>query len=209
MKTWLKNEWHFLTSNYTEDKDLIFELWTEIEHQYSSKGRHYHNLSHIYHMLKQAESIKHSILDYDNFRYAIWYHDIIYKPTSKSNETKSAELAKKRLKQFKIDKNRLKTIENLIISTQKHEVIIGSNKDNAYLLDIDLSILGSNWKVYENYISLIRQEYAIYPDFLYNKGRKKAMLKFLNRKHIFFSDDYFHNYEVQARENIKKELENY
>jgi len=99
---------------------------------------------------------------------------IIYKPTKKDNEEKSAVLAKNRLKTLKIDENTSVTIQKLIISTKKYELILTKNNDNAYLLDIDLSILGTDWNTYKKYIKNIRKEYAIYPNFMYKKGRKQV-----------------------------------
>jgi len=206
MIEWLKKEWNTLASSYTEDNNLVSNLWTEIEDHYCSKNRHYHNLSHIYNMLIQAEEIKTIIVDYDAFRFSIWYHDIIYKATKKNNEEKSAEFAKKRLKSINFDQKQLKNVEKLIKSTQKHDIVSDDNDDNAYLLDIDLSILGAQWDVYHLYIQNIRKEYAIYPNMIYKKGRKKAMHHFLERRPIFFTKLYRDKFEAQARFNIEKEI---
>lgn len=206
MTDWLKKEWYSLTSIYTEDQQLISKYWNEIVTQYTSKNRHYHNLTHIYKMLIQAEDVKASIVDYDAFRFAIWYHDIIYKSTKKNNELKSAEFAKKRLKSINFEEKRTKNVEILIKSTQKHDIVLDENNDNAFLLDIDLSVLGSHWNIYETYIKNIRREYAIYPDFMYHKARKKIMLHFLERKRIYFTDLYYNTLEAKARENIKQEI---
>jgi predicted metal-dependent HD superfamily phosphohydrolase len=202
----LKNQWHQLAVNYTNDSNLIDSLWNEIEKQYTLKIRHYHNFSHISSMLHQAENFKSSIVNYDAFLLSIWYHDAIYKPTKKDNEEKSAILAQKRLKTLNIDEKTLEIIQKLIISTKKHEIVLSNNDDNALLLDIDLSILGSDWKTYQNYIENIRKEYAIYPNFMYKKGRKQVLMHFLERKTLFFTDIYKEKHEAQARKNLLKEI---
>ncbi|MEP1487830.1 MAG: hypothetical protein ABJK28_05345 [Algibacter sp.] len=202
----LKKQWHHLAVKFTNDSGLIDVLWNEIEKQYTLKIRHYHNLSHISSMLHQAESAKNSIVNYDAFLLSIWYHDIIYKPTKKDNEEKSANFAQKRLKTLSFDKKTTETIQKLIVSTKKHEIISSSNNDNALLLDIDLSILGSDWKIYQNYIENIRKEYAIYPNFMYKKGRKKVLMHFLERETLYFTDIYQDKHESQARENLLKEI---
>ncbi|WP_431132740.1 HD domain-containing protein [Psychroserpens mesophilus] len=207
MIDWLKTEWNILASKYSEDKQLISSYWNEINKHYNSKSRYYHNVSHLYNMLIQIEDVKSLITDLDLCKFAIWYHDIIYKSTKKNNEEKSAEFAKKRLKAFNFDEKQLKTVEKLIKSTKKHELIITKNNDNAYILDLDLSILGSNWETYKKYLNNIRKEYAIYPDFMYKPGRQKVIAHFLQRDTLYFSE-YFRNlYEKQARENLKKEIE--
>lgn len=203
---YLQQEWIGLASKYTEDESLILSYWDEIKKFYSSNSRHYHSLNHINSMLIQAEEIKDEIQDYDAFRFAIWYHDIIYKATKKNNEEKSAEFAQKRLKSFNFDEKRLKIVDNLIKSTQKHDIVLNKNNDNAYLLDIDLSILGAQWDRYQTYLQNIRKEYLVYPGFIYKKGRKKAMQHFLERKHIYFTELFRNKFEKQARQNIEKEI---
>lgn len=203
----LKKEWVQLATQFSADINLIESYWIEIEKQYSLKIRHYHNLSHIQNMLSLSEIVRDSIIDHTSFLFAIWYHDIIYKPTRKDNEEKSAILAEKRLKTLNIDEKSSKTIYNLIISTKKHEIILAEHKDNALLLDIDLSILGSDWDTYQNYIQNIRKEYAMYPNFMYKKGRKKVLHHFLERKTLYFTEVFQNKFEEQARQNLLKEIE--
>jgi len=75
--------------------------------------------------------------------------------------------------------------------------------------DADLSILGAEWPIYHNYTDQIRQEYAIYPDFMYKPGRKKVLLHFLKMERIFKTDYFYITFEAQAIKNIKQELELY
>ena len=203
----LHKQWISLTSNFTEDNALIETYWLELKKHYTLPSRHYHNFSHISQMLAQAETIKHALENLNAFKFAIWYHDIIYKATKKNNEEKSANFAKKRLKSFDFDDIFIKNVEKLIISTKKHEVLNLANLDNAYLLDIDLSILGSDWEVYKVYIKNIRKEYKIYPSFVYNPGRKKVLQHFLERETLYFTELFKTQYESQARKNLKREIE--
>ncbi len=203
----LKIEFQNLVSKFTSDQSIINSFWDEIEKQYTQKIRYYHGLTHIHNMLLQARKIKPLIINYDAFLFAIWYHDIVYKPTKKDNEEKSAVFAINRLKALKIDKKLLDIIEKLIISTKKHHIILTENNDNSYLLDIDLSILGTPWDRYKTYIKNIRKEYAIYPSFIYKKGRKQVLQHFLERKTLYFTEKYQTELEIKARENLTKELE--
>ena len=205
-RTELKPKWVDLVSNYTDKKAIVASLWEDIVNHYSNKNRYYHNLDHIQNMLSQAEDFKSHIEDFDVLVFAIWYHDIIYKSTKKDNEVKSALFAKKALKSLDFDEKKLKNIENLIISTKKHQIILDENDDNAYLLDFDLSILGTDWESYQNYTQQIRKEYKIYPDFMYKPGRKKGLQYFLERETLYFTEVYQDKFETQARENISNEL---
>ncbi|QXP61860.1 hypothetical protein H0I26_02195 [Olleya sp. HaHaR_3_96] len=157
-------------------------------------------------MLKQLDQIQTKIEDLDSLRFAIWYHDIIYKSTKKDNEEKSALFALKRLKRVNFKPERAQSVEHLILSTKKHNILVTQNNDNAVLLDLDLSILGTDWNTYKKYISNIRKEYKIYPDFMYNPGRKKVLHHFLERENLYFTEHYKKQYEQQARENLSREI---
>ncbi|WP_250433465.1 HD domain-containing protein [Hanstruepera flava] len=207
MINWLQKEWSNLASKYTKDDHLVGALWFDIEKNYSESVRHYHNLKHIYNMLIQSEKIKNLIEDFEMLQFSIWYHDIVYRPTRKDNEEKSALSAKNSLRKFSFDEKRIECVNDLIISTKKHELILYENNDNAYMLDLDLSILGTDWDVYKKYVENIRKEYKIYPNFMYNPGRKKVLQQFLNREALYFSEEFSIKYENQARENIERELE--
>lgn len=201
----LYEDWLKLAKNYFEDENTAQSLWNSIYKNYSTKNRYYHSLKHISSMLDLAKENKSEILNYDEVIFAIWFHDIIYKSSSKKNEEKSAEFAKSALKIInqKLD---LEIVCQLIISTKKHQILLKENKDNAFLLDFDLSILGSEWNIYQKYIENIRKEYKIYPDFLYNPARKKVLESFLIRGKLFFTGKYQDLFEEKARENLQKEI---
>jgi predicted metal-dependent HD superfamily phosphohydrolase len=203
----LKSQWINLSSKYFEDQTQIESYWEEIKTEYTDKNRYYHNLYHLQNMFSQLNAYKDDILDLDTLKFAIWYHDIIYKSTKKDNEDKSVILAKTRLQSSKLDENRLEKVQKLIISTKNHKRILNENNDNAYFLDLDLSILGTDWMIYEKYIHNIRKEYKVYPNFMYNPARKKVLHHFLERDTLFFTEAFKTKFEKQARENLKKEIE--
>ena len=200
-------KWIQLGNRFSKNEQYLEKVWQELIKQYSKKNRHYHGLPHIWNMLLQSEESKGDLFDKDVVDFAIWFHDIIYKATRKDNEEKSAEFAKRILRQFSFEETRVEKVYNLIVSTQKHQIIDPSNRDNAYLLDFDLSILGQPWNVYEIYIQNIRKEYKIYPNLLYKPGRKKVLETFLERKTLYFTEKYQEWYEQKARENLKKEIQ--
>lgn len=201
----LHKAWLNLGQKHCQDIFYLESLWNEIEKKYSEKSRHYHNLNHIQAMLKLAEENKKDLIDVDVVLFAIWFHDIIYKSSSKSNEEKSAEFAKDSLKEIGLETSKIEKVYQLIISTKAHKIIVNDN-DNNYLLDFDLAILGQDWEVYQHYIKNIRKEYKIYPDFLYNPGRKKVLKSFLKRGNLFFTEKYQALFEEKARENLTKEI---
>ena len=201
----LKDQFEQLCLLFTDDPDLISSLWKEIETQYAEKNRHYHNLLHLENMFRELGSVKSDLSDFNGVSFSVFYHDIIYKATSKSNEEKSALKAAERLSELGLHQNNIKIISDQILATQFHEK--SENKDTNYLLDTDLSILGKDFEVYMEYTRKIRKEYSIYPDLLYKPGRKKVLTHFLELDSIFKTDYFKEKYEIQARSNIAAEIQ--
>ena len=193
-----------LIQKYTNDQRLIEPLWVEIEKNYSKKKRFYHNLTHLDNLYFQLSKIKSEIKDWDTLLFSLFYHDVIYSASKRDNEEKSAELAKENLLLISYPIEKIDLCFEQIMATKSHSVSV--NNDTNLFTDADLSILGQSWEEYEVYYKQIRKEYAVYPDFLYNPGRKKVLQHFLSMKRIFKTDYFFEKFETQARENLKSEL---
>lgn len=201
----LKNQFEQLCAPFTEDQQLICDLWNEIETRYSEKGRHYHNLLHLENMFKELDAVKMNISDFTVLSFSVFYHDVIYDATSKANEEKSAAKAEKRLTELHINQDKISLISAQILATKSHQH--SDDGDTNYLLDADLSVLGKDFKTYSEYTHNIRKEYSIYPDFLYKPGRKKVLKHFLKLENIFKTEYFKEKYEAQAKENIDAELQ--
>lgn len=191
---------------FSENRDLIENLWLKIEKKHSEKGRFYHNLDHLENMFLELEAVKDQILNYTAITFSVFYHDIIYDATSRANEEKSAEFAVSRLEELNIDKAIIKEVFEQILATKTHQ--ISNHHDTNYLLDADLSILGKDPETYMDYTKKIRKEYSFYPNLLYKPGRKKVLQHFLELESIFKTDYFKSKYEKQAKENIQSELKN-
>jgi predicted metal-dependent HD superfamily phosphohydrolase len=199
-----------LQHKYTEllvkigfEENSIMEYWFDLEKAYSSKSRQYHNLNHLNEMITFYDLYESNLKYPDEVLFAIFYHDIIYKVTRKDNEMKSAEYAVAILPaNAKLNKE---LVFDMICATQLHQH--NENGDTNWLIDFDLKILSKNWDDYKIYFEQIRKEYKIYPNFLYNSGRKKALEHFLENEFIFQTQEFREKYEWKARENIKHEIE--
>lgn len=200
----LKENFKNLFQKFNQDISLQENLWIEIETYYSSKKRYYHNLSHLENLFKEFLPIQEKLEDWNTIQFSIFYHDIIYKASRSDNEEKSALLAIQRLKEIGYPNDLILKCNHQIITTKSHEF---SDSDTNYFTDADLSILGKSWETYSEYFQQIHKEYKIYPDFIYNPGRKKALQHFLKMDRIFKTEYFFEKYEIQARENLQKELE--
>ncbi|MBP4142213.1 hypothetical protein J3S90_10405 [Flavobacterium sp. P4023] len=177
-------------------------LWLDLAKAYSSKSRHYHNLTHLEEMIELFEKYKNKLQNPDQVLFSIFYHDSIYKATRKDNELKSAELALKVLSSNELLDKQL--IFDMICATQLHQH--NAIEDINWLIDFDLKILAKDWEAYQIYYNQIRKEYRIYPDFLYNPGRKKALEHFLENEFIFQTEEFRLLFEEKARANIKREI---
>lgn len=191
---------------FSQDQNLIEHLWLEIEKKYTEKGRYYHNLQHLENMFSELDRVKGNIIRFTNINFSVFYHDVIYDASSKSNEEKSAKMAQTRLTQINLNESDIDKIFNQILATKAHQK--SEDNDINYLLDADLSILGKDSETYIEYTKKIRKEYSIYPDFLYKPGRKKVLQHFLILENIFKTEYFKTRYEEQAKENIEAELSN-
>lgn len=182
---------------------MVNKLWNEIEENYTGKKRHYHTLQHLQHLLTQLQTVKTNINNWNTILFTLFYHDIIYKASRSDNEEKSAALANERMQEIGVDEEIINACTNQIIATKSHT--ISTNNDTNYFTDADLSILGQPWEVYEQYYKNVRKEYSIYPDLLYKPGRKKVLQHFLQMERIFKTDYFYHQFEIQARQNLQQE----
>jgi predicted metal-dependent HD superfamily phosphohydrolase len=137
--------------------------------------------------------------------FTLYYHDIIYNSLKSDNEEKSAELAEKRMKQIFVSNDTLELCKKQILATKSH--IKSTDSDTNYFTDADLSILGQDWDAYSSYYKNVRKEYSIYPDFVYNPGRKKVLNHFLSMDRIFKTAFFYNRFEIQAKRNLQKEME--
>ena len=100
---------------------------------------------------------------------AAWFHDYVYDPQAKDNEVQSAVYAQKAIEQLNVNPDIIKSVKQIILSTQKHQPLIDSI-DNLIFLDVDLAILGTSSKQYFQYANAIRQEYIWLSDRDYRTG---------------------------------------
>lgn len=198
----MKEKFLNLIRKYSDNEDYNLECWTEIENNYLSKSRHYHNLEHLEKMFSELEKVESQIKELDTLQFAIYYHDIIYKSTKSDNEHQSALIFEKRISETSF--TNFRECMTQIEATKEHK--FSNDNDINILLDLDLSILGKSPKEYKNYYVNIRKEYQIYPDFMYRKGRRKVLKNILELDFIYKTDFFKQEYENQARENLRLEL---
>jgi predicted metal-dependent HD superfamily phosphohydrolase len=178
----------------------------ELEAAYAQPHRRYHTRTHIEQCLALLDQVpdltetEHQILTY-----AIWWHDAVYDPAASDNEAKSAEMAKRDLRDFDVSLHARDEVARLILLTAGHEVEEG-DRLGEILVSIDLSILGAPDDRYDAYAKAVREEYPHVPDDLWRTGRARVLQRFLDAKVIFPDPAFAQWLESQARANLSREL---
>jgi predicted metal-dependent HD superfamily phosphohydrolase len=190
--------------HYSNDKALTEAYWSEIEKAYASNSRHYHNLNHLDFLVHKLAEVQIHLSDWDTVIFSIVYHDVVYHVLKKNNEEKSAALANRRLNEIGYPKEKIDLCIEMILATKRHS--LHNNPDINFFTDADLAILGAVEATYQEYVRNVRKEYSIYPDLIYNPGRKNVLNYFLGMEKIFKTETFFLKYEKQARINLKTEL---
>lgn len=169
---------------------------------YMEPHRHYHTLTHITRML---ETIKQHKIDVtDEQLIAIWYHDVVYDPTSSYNESHSASAAAVDMVCSNRKLSEVDIVRQIILDTENHRPTIEQSK---LVIDLDLMGLADHVNSYFETGKLIRQEYSHLTDELWVAGRKRFIEKFLSRDHIFQTPWGIEHFERGAFSNLTRELE--
>ena len=176
---------------------------------YQEPQRHYHTLEHLSECFVLFDEVKDALHRPDLVALALFYHDVIYDPKSKTNEQDSAKVANEAL-QGKYSDDDLDVIACFILATKQHTNTAQDPKhahDLAYLLDMDLAILAADDDRFKAYEQQIRQEYAWVSEQDYHIGRAKVLQSFLQREWIYQTEYFRQRFEQQARMNIQAALE--
>lgn len=195
-----------LARRYGASKTSARVMFNNIATRYNEKHRHYHNLSHLDAVFFQFDQVRHLLFEQDAVAFALFFHDVIYDPESQTNELDSAVFAEEILKHLpKMDDHGVTLIKNMILATESHNEYY--NHDVKYMLDIDLSVLGSDEDTYRAYAKNIRKEYAhIKNDGEFYTARRDRFLIPFSKRQIFKTASFQNKFEDQAHKNIKREL---
>ena len=200
---------HLSALNNAITSAAITALWQDIAARYNEPQRAYHTLKHIQQLFEQFDQIKDKLYEPHIIALALYYHDVIYDSRRSDNELKSAEYAIEALKDY-LSAEQCQHIYALIMMTANHQIDKLADEDKisdaAFLLDIDLSILGAPWSEYEQYAKDVRHEYMHVAKEDYRTGRIAVLQKLLTHTTLYLTDYYHSQLEEQARDNIKREI---
>lgn len=189
--------WRALGANDTTAFEVLVAAYDE-------GSRYYHNAEHIRECLAYFDRVRDQAQHPERVELAIWFHDAVYDVTRPDNEARSAVLARVLASNAGIAPVETEAIAALVLSTRHDADVLGH--DARCLSDIDLSILGASPERYARYERDIRREFAIVPEELYRRGRRRVLEKFLERMAIYETPYFSERLEHQARENLARAI---
>ena len=201
----LRSSWLNTLEQLQIDPNSGESIFANLIKVYSDTARHYHNLHHLQHILNSLVEVKELIVNFPALGLCAWFHDYVYDPQAIDNEMESAIAAEKILSRLKINFDTVRLVQQIILSTRKHEPFL-QETDNLVFLDVDLSILGTSPDRYLVYSQAIRKEYSHLSDRDYQEGRKEVLTQFLARKRIYYTDYFYQRLESTARKNLQTEI---
>ncbi|MGH7656834.1 MAG: HD domain-containing protein [Gemmatimonadales bacterium] len=176
------------------------DSWDLVVNGYAEPHRAYHTLSHIEDCLSLLDATP-DVPARDLVEAALWLHDVVYDPKKDDNEEKSAAVAARLLSNLGADRAAVKAVEEYIRLTRHDR---GALKGpGAWVVDIDLAILGAGPEAFARYENTIRREYSWLDPARYRKGRIAVLGKFMNRTRIYQTDYFDKLLDARARNNLK------
>lgn len=167
---------------------------------YGESHRHYHTGRHIAHCLEELDLARSLAQEPAEVEMALWFHDAIYQPQRSDNEERSAQWAERFLGDCGVAAERVERIRAHILATR--HTAGPSSADGQWVVDVDLAILGSEAKRYEEFEREVRQEYHWVPGPLFRTKRAQILQSFLDRPYLYHTPLFQERYEAAARRNL-------
>jgi predicted metal-dependent HD superfamily phosphohydrolase len=179
-------------------------LWAALEARYAEPHRAYHTLDHLAFCFGEYDRVAGQIQEPVALEFALWFHDAVYDTHRTDNELRSANWAVDALTESGVAPDLSQRVYNLIIATRHNAP--PTDTDAAYLVDIDLAILGQPPQRFDQYDADIRREYGWVPEAEFCTKRAAILRSFLARARIYQTEPFFDWYEAQARQNLARAI---
>jgi predicted metal-dependent HD superfamily phosphohydrolase len=185
-------------------KELQDRLSNELTAAYSGSHRRYHTRAHVEHCLNELNRSWMHAIHLSEVRWAILFHDAVYDPKRQDNEARSADWACSVMEEMHRPKEEQDRVRAMILATAP----AGEPRtpDEALLQDVDLSVLGAEETVFDEYDRAIRAEYEWAPEESYLQARAELLESFLARARLYRTAPFRERYEASARKNLRRAL---
>lgn len=200
---WLDSQWHLAWKALGAQGDgsaLRSQLWSA----YADPQRRYHTQQHLSECLQTLDSVRAQLPEAAAITIALWFHDAIYELQRHDNEERSAAWAAQALRHTGASEARAEQVRRLVLAT-RHQATPQA-EDEAWLVDIDLAILGAAPARFAEYEAQIRAEYGFVPEARFRAKRAEILRGFLARPHIFSTAHFRARLEQPARANLERAL---
>ena len=177
--------------------------WEDLRNRYGEPHRRYHDLCHVNFCLKQLDRAASMLDEHDAAEMSIWYHDVIYEPGGRDNETRSAGF----FAWYAVDRfsdDFVANVRHLILATAHPDVV--EQGDAWYITDIDLSSFALPWEDFQRDNAALREEQQDMSDADFDAGKRWFLTNLLERPRIYRTDFFYDLCEERARDNIRRWL---
>lgn len=191
--------------------DAVQAAGTDLLRRWGQPQRRYHRTTHLVELFWALEELEdgEGLDAHDALlgRVAGWFHDAVYLPLAPAgaNEADSARLAVSTLTELGGDDGDTARVERLVHLTATHNGDSLTPLDQAFL-DADLWILSADADRFDDYCTLVREEYAAVPDAAYRAARTEVLRGFAERPRLYLTDFAAAQWEPRARNNLDREV---
>lgn len=186
--------------DFSEDKR---KLINQLLQAYEQPQRYYHTLQHLGECLQWLEAVYQDLQNPSTVELALWFHDVIYEPTAKDNEERSADLFCT-LFENHLSPELVQQVCYWILCTKKHQST--TDHDLKILLDIDLAILGASSARFFEYEIQIQHEYSWVDFSTYRSKRAQILNEFYQQTPLYQTHFFQDKLEQQAKQNLENYL---
>jgi predicted metal-dependent HD superfamily phosphohydrolase len=176
------------------------DTFSRLQSAYAEKHRAYHTSRHIDECLSLLDELTYTAGHPAEVECALWFHDAIYEPMSKSNEERSADWAAEFGIHVGVAPDAVARIRAHIMATQ--HAALPADDDSRLVVDIDLAILGAAPTRYDEFERDVRREYRWVPGIVYRPKRAAILQSFLDRPRIYYWEPVYERFERKARTNV-------
>lgn len=158
------------------DINTILTMWNE-------SHRSYHNLDHLNDLISQINENKSNFSEkeYEKLMLVAIFHDVVYDPSSQTNEEDSVKF----LMECSVDANKdILDVKQMILDTKTHN---STTKLSESFNKYDMNIVERDFDQLLEWEKGISEEHSVYPKEQYKEGRLKFLESLL--------DKYTHNTE--------------
>ncbi|MFT3923952.1 MAG: hypothetical protein QM778_15570 [Myxococcales bacterium] len=192
--------WRALGAESTREIPQAAEILTA---HYAHPARAYHNAEHIGECLAWFDRVSTQLERPTELEVALVFHDAIYDPCARDNEAQSRALFEQLAREAGLPDTSSARIGALISATERHAA---SSHDAAFMVDIDLAILGAEPERYARFERDVRMEFAFLDDAGWSAGRARVLQGFLARERLFETPFFRERLELRARANLARAL---